>query len=104
MPQRHCIHHPGRPAIGNCYQCHKPLCEACSYDAPTDGIFCNQSCYDQYLAYQSRKRPSARPSPLKKVVAALVVLAVLAAAIYVGGGMGIPVLKEIRDAIVSRAR
>lgn len=104
MPERHCIHHADRPAIGNCFQCHKPLCEDCNYDAPTDGIFCDQVCYDRYVAYQGRRKPAYKGSPLRKVVSVLIALAVLAAAIYVGGGMGIPVLKDIRDAIMSRTR
>jgi hypothetical protein len=106
MGERHCIRHPDRPAVGNCYQCHKPLCSQCCYTAPgADGLFCNQGCYDQYLAYQGRKRPEPRPFRLKRLVIALLLLAAIAAgAIFIGGAQGIPVLKSIRDALTSSGR
>jgi hypothetical protein len=105
MTDRHCLRHKDRPAIGNCYQCHKPMCAECRY-APTlsEGLFCSQACYDQYLAYQSRKRPALKPSRLKRLVVAAVLLALLAAAVLVGGAKGIPILKSIRQAILGSGR
>ena len=101
--QRDCIRHTGRPAVGQCYLCHKPICEECRYVAPAYGVFCSQECYDRYIAYHSRKQPVIRGSRLKSMVVGLVILAVLAAGvIFVGGALGLPILKPIRDAILSR--
>ncbi len=96
-----CIHHNDRPAVGHCYQCHKPLCQECRYDeVAAEGIFCNRACYDQHLAYKSRQQPVIQASRLRSFVAGLVILAIIAAAIYIGGGkMGLPVLKSIYKAI-----
>jgi len=93
----HCINHKGTPAIGHCHQCHKPLCEACRYDkAAAEGLFCNQACYDQYIAYASRRKPVVKSSRMRSMVAGIILLVILAAAVYVGGGMmKLPVLKSI---------
>jgi hypothetical protein len=103
--QTHCINHKGRPAVGHCYQCHKPLCEACRYEAAAEGLFCGQACYDHYLAYQARKRPPLRSSRLGSLLIGLLVLAVLAAAaLYVGGGkLGLPVLRNAYRAVLKAA-
>jgi hypothetical protein len=102
VPERNCINHHDRPAIGQCFQCHKPLCEECRYDeAAAAGIFCSQACYDQHMAYHGRKQPVIKGSGLKSLVVGLMILAVVAlAAIYVGGGkMGLPVLKSLYKSI-----
>jgi len=105
MSQRHCIRHTDRPAIGNCFQCHKPICGECRYEGAADGLFCSRECYDAYLAYQSRKQPVVKRGRLKSLVVGLLVLAVVGAgAIFIGGGLGLPVLRPIRDAILSLIR
>ena len=99
MAARHCINHPDVPAVGHCYQCHRPICNACRYPTGSPDIFCSEGCYDQYLAYQSRRRPEASGSPLRGLGVALFVLAALGLAVFIGGAMGIPVLEDIREAI-----
>ena len=105
MAKRDCIRHTGTPAIGQCYLCHKPICEECRFDTPSEGIFCGQECYDKYIAYQGRKQPLLRSPRLKSMAIGLLIIIVLAAAaIYLGGALGLPVLKPIRDAILPGAR
>ncbi|MFW6161462.1 MAG: B-box zinc finger protein [Planctomycetota bacterium] len=97
MPQRYCLTHKDRPAVGLCHQCHKPLCEECRYDEAPQGLFCSRECYDQHLAYHSRKRPAVRRSRLKSLVVGLVLLLVLggAAAVVAQTVFGIAVLERI---------
>jgi hypothetical protein len=94
-----CIRHTDRPAVGHCYQCHKPLCKDCRYPGAPDGLFCGQACYDQYLAYQARKQPVVKESRLKSLAIGVLLLAAVAAAVVIGGKMGVPVLKDIYKAI-----
>ena len=83
MSQRHCLNHKDRPAVGLCHQCHAPICEECRYEAPADGLFCSQQCYDRYVAYQSRKQAPHRPGRLKSLAVGLFLLLILAAAAVV---------------------
>jgi hypothetical protein len=103
--ETHCVNHKDQPAIGHCHQCHKPLCEACRYDAAAEGLFCDQACYDRYLAYQASKRPPLKRGRLKSLLVGLLFLIVLAAAaLYVGGGMlGLPVLRNAYRAVLNAA-
>ncbi len=101
MSQRHCINHKDTPAIGQCHQCHKPICEACRYDEAPEGLFCSSTCYDHYLAYHSRRQPVVRGSRLKSMAIGCAI--VLAAAIGLAGVaqfvLGIPVLQWVRRLI-----
>ena len=104
MPERNCLNHKDRPAIGQCNLCHKPICEACRYAAPAQGLFCGAECYDKFVAYQGRRQPVVRSSPLKSLVVGLLILAALAAgAVVIGGGMlRLPVLRTVYDAVMPR--
>jgi hypothetical protein len=99
-PQSTCIRHSDRPAVGHCFQCHKPLCKECRFAAVQDGVFCNQACYDQYLAYQSRRKPLVKEARFRSLIIGAILLAAVAAAILIGGKMGLPVLKDIYKLIV----
>ena len=101
MPQRYCLTHKERPAVGQCNLCHKPICEECRYAGPAEGLFCSAECYDKYLAYHSRKQPVVRSSRLKSlVIGCLIVLAIAAVALFVGGRiLRWGILKLIYDAI-----
>ncbi|MFP4058434.1 MAG: hypothetical protein ACLF0G_16320 [Candidatus Brocadiia bacterium] len=103
MGERHCIHHPDRPAAGLCHHCHRPICEECRYEAPSEGLFCSQECYDRHLAYRSRRQPVIRRGRLKSFLVGLVLLAGLAAAVVFGGArLGVPALESLRDALLGR--
>jgi len=98
VPERNCIRHHDRPAVGQCFQCHRPLCEACRFDEAAAGVFCGQECYDQHMAYQGRKQAVIKQGGgLKSMVLGLVFLAaIVLGAIYIGGGkMGLPILKSL---------
>ena len=105
MPQRECVNHTGTPAVGQCYACHKPICKACRAATPGDGVFCSMECYAQYVGYHKREQPVIKGSRLKSMAIGLCILLALAAAvIYIGGSLGLPVLKPLRDAILSSFR
>lgn len=97
MPERYCLTHKDRLAVGLCHQCHKPVCEECRYDEAPEGLFCSRECYDKYLAYHSRKQQPVKGSRLKSLVVGLILLIVLAgaAAVVAERVFGIAVLKRI---------
>jgi hypothetical protein len=97
MPQRYCLTHKDRPAVGLCQQCHRPICEQCRYDEAPHGLFCSSECYDRHLAYHSRKQPPARSSRLKSLAVGLLLLLVLAgaAAVVAERVFGIAIVRRI---------
>ena len=98
MPERNCVRHHDRPAVAQCFQCHRPICEECRFKEARAGVFCSQECYDQHVAYVGRKQAVIKQGGgLKSMVIGLVFLAaIVLAAVYIGGGkMNLPILNKL---------
>lgn len=85
-----CFHHPNRKAASRCWQCGKPICEACLLIVD-EGRFCSAVCSRQYRQYKGKsgaKNQSKRPSGLRTAVELAVFLGALAAAVAVAIHLG----------------
>lgn len=85
-----CINHSAVEAVARCKQCGKPVCGQCVVKGPT-GSFCSESCQQKNEMFTKKARdlekkgnmgPGAASggSMIGKIVALLVVLAILAVA------------------------
>jgi hypothetical protein len=75
-----CLVHKTVPAAVMCYQCHKPICQACVIVTGT-GSFCSMDCNLAHRMFQANKRP---PDKRKLAMALMVgVLAVLILGFFV---------------------
>ncbi|MBI5366633.1 MAG: hypothetical protein HZA54_06325 [Planctomycetes bacterium] len=43
MQEKYCLNHRDVAAVGQCHQCHKPVCGKCLVTAP-NGKFCSPEC------------------------------------------------------------
>lgn len=85
--ERKCVVCHDRPLRFRCLQCHKPVCDECSFKTE-HGAFCSRECANAYRDFKRSQAPEARrPSRrVLKLVALLIALAAvaLAAAYFLG--------------------
>ncbi len=99
--ERHCLDHPGVPAVVQCAQCHHPLCEDCIAQSEGDADFCSVECLASWLRFYSRYRPAERRR--FGLLSWLLWLAALAAValggLYAGRWLGIDLCKRLLQAL-----
>lgn len=99
MAEKKCIKHPDRDAIALCYQCHKPVCNACM-TVTEFGNFCSQVCSEQYkrskLQFQ-KETPAPRKGKLvgKLIIFLVIIIAILVAIHLVAVYADVELLKKI---------
>ncbi|MCF6284798.1 MAG: hypothetical protein L3K26_06385 [Candidatus Hydrogenedentes bacterium] len=101
LDQAVCVYHPGKAATSKCKQCGQTTCHQCTITGPT-GKFCSTPCRSANEARViqaggiEEKRRSTLFVKLRGIIAKLLVLlAVLAAAIWVTNFIYIPGLSEL---------
>jgi hypothetical protein len=101
MDQAVCVYHPGKAATSKCKQCGQTTCHQCTITGPT-GKFCSTPCRtaNEARAMQARdlegKTRSTFFVKLRGIIAKLLVLlAVLAATVWVTNFIYIPGLSEL---------
>lgn len=78
-----CLDHPSVPAETRCRQCQKPICKDC-IKSDAAGQFCSFDCSSKFKDFQAGKKPeTAKKGGMAKKV--IIVVIVLAVAIFVGG-------------------
>jgi len=85
--QSKCIVCHDKPAVFRCIQCHKPVCDDCSFKIE-HGAFCSRECAVMYRDFKRSQRDSAPRRPgrfLARLVALILVAAMVVAALYVMG-------------------
>ncbi len=99
--QSGCINHPGVESTVRCKQCGKPVCDTCVQSGPT-GRFCSADCRQKHETFYQQaqqldgKGGSGTFTKVKKLVGALIVLAVALAAVgVVATVFELPVLSDI---------
>jgi hypothetical protein len=85
----YCVVCHDRPADHRCRQCHKLVCDECAFK-DDNGVFCCRDCAAAFRSYKQaaeRVRPAGTGAAQKLVnlTVTLVLLAVIAAAVYVYG-------------------
>jgi hypothetical protein len=76
-----CVVCHDKPMRFRCIQCHKPVCDDCSFKTE-HGAFCSRECAAAYRDYKlAQAESSGKGSGALKAVLGLVLLAAIAAAI-----------------------
>ena len=79
MAAKKCWKHPGQDAIALCYQCHRPVCNACIVVSEF-GNFCSPECSHKYKAFKMKFQTGAvkfRKQGALKTFFILVIVAIL---------------------------
>lgn len=81
-----CLAHQDREAVAHCGVCTKPVCGECVIVSP-QGKFCSEKCQKGAEAYQVRaadlKSREKVESPWGKILRVVILLAIIAAVLYV---------------------
>ncbi|MBI2193463.1 MAG: B-box zinc finger protein [Planctomycetes bacterium] len=89
-----CFTHTDRPAVVRCRQCQKPVCSEC-VKSDSNGKFCSLECAQKFAEFQDRGLTRTRGG-MGLLAKVFLLLAVLAAALYVGGRiLHVPICEEI---------
>lgn len=98
MAEKKCFKHSNEDAIALCYQCHKPICNAC-ITVTEFGNFCSNECSLRYkefkLKFQKESKPKKR-SALKTLVVLIILIIFVLAIIHIVADKGdVKLLKKI---------
>lgn len=81
MAEKKCFRHPDQDAIALCYQCHRPVCNACM--AVTEfGNFCSNECSLKYKEFKLKFQKESKPKK-RGVLKTLIILLILVILILV---------------------
>jgi len=88
--ERQCVICHDRPADHQCRQCHKLVCDECAFK-DDNGVFCCRDCAATFKSFKedgAGAKAARKGGPVKslvKLIVILVVLAIVAGAVYVLG-------------------
>ena len=90
LPERFCLNHVNVPAVANCVQCHRPLCEACVMESGGKP-FCSADCMAKYETFKARYKaaPEKEGSLLGTLIGLAVLVALVGAALFAGRWLGV---------------
>ena len=102
-----CVYHPDRPAVANCYQCHKPVCEECRV-IDAGRAFCSKKCASRYRTVDLHyAKEAAKPSKWRMVyivICIVLALVILRFVITAGAGLRIEFLEKLDEVLPSILR
>ena len=82
-----CIRCHVREATKNCYQCHKAMCDTCSF-TDENGTFCGRECAAKYREFRDHSKEDKRRvgvGPVGKLIGLIIIAAVVLGALYALG-------------------
>ncbi len=82
-----CVVCHDKPARFRCIQCHKPVCDDCSFKTE-HGAFCGRDCASQYREWRKSQPKATRGArgALRKLIILIIILAIAA---FVAHQMGL---------------
>ena len=94
-----CVACHDRPAVIRCIQCHKPVCDECSFK-DENGAFCSRRCAANYRSWRQAQASAAsrKSGGLLKVIIVLLILAAVALAAWKLGLLPSSVTDRLPDA------
>jgi len=82
-----CVKCHVREATKNCFQCHKAVCDTCSF-TDENGVFCGRTCAAKYREFNDnyqRKERKAGVGALGRLIGLVIIAVVILGALYVLG-------------------